>query len=126
MFVNLSNHPSDHWGQKQRQAAGEFGEIVDMDFPSIDPAWSTTEVTECARKYYEQCIDIIGNRKRTSAIHLTGEPVFCFMLAQMLLRDGYVCLSSTTRRIASVRDKVKKSRFEFERFRSYKLLWDEK
>ena len=37
MFINFSNHASTRWGVPQKQAAKKYGEIVDMQFPNVDP-----------------------------------------------------------------------------------------
>ena len=43
-FINLSNHPSAAWGADQLAAAAQYGTIVDVPFPNIDPTLSTEEV----------------------------------------------------------------------------------
>ena len=35
MFINLSNHPSQGWEERQIKAASRYGEIVDWPFPPI-------------------------------------------------------------------------------------------
>ena len=37
MFINYTNHPSDAWGEKQREEASKYGEILDIHFPDISP-----------------------------------------------------------------------------------------
>ena len=37
MLINISNRACDKWSEKQLQAASEFGQIVDIPFPTIDP-----------------------------------------------------------------------------------------
>lgn len=40
MFLNLTNHPAEHWDEKQKTAAQTYGEIV--DFPCslrLTPSW---------------------------------------------------------------------------------------
>jgi len=40
MFYNISNHPSDKWGEKQYSEALRLGnKIIDIPFPNIDPKW---------------------------------------------------------------------------------------
>lgn len=127
MFINLSNHPALDkkiilWDDKQYQAARAYGEVVDLPFPDVKPEWDTQEVYVCALEYFNKCKEAIGINKSSSAIHIAGEQVFCFLLAQMLLKEGYCCLLSTTERIANMKGEVKTCRFEFKRFREYKLL----
>ena len=45
MFVNLSNHPVESWGERQRSAAEAIGgEVVDFPFPEVSPEWGVEEV----------------------------------------------------------------------------------
>lgn len=46
MFINFSNHASTRWGVPQKQAAKKYGEIVDMQFPNVDPEATSEEVHE--------------------------------------------------------------------------------
>lgn len=128
MLLNLSNHPSKNdkgewiWSEEQLKAAHQYGEVIDMKFPVIPPEWGTDQVAECALEFFKKCKKEIGGYKLTSAVHLAGEPVFCFLLAQLLLKQGYTCLSATTQRKVVIKDNIKESKFDFGRFREYKLI----
>lgn len=122
MFVNLSNHPIEYWEKEQKLAAQLYGELVDIKFPDLDPQWDTGEIVKCAKCYLSLCKEKIKDTKSSSAIHLAGETIFCFVLAQMLLKEGYVCLTSTSKRNAVVKKGIKLSVYKFERFRKYILL----
>ena len=37
MFINFSNHPSEAWGKTQLNAAMEYGEVIDIPFPAVNP-----------------------------------------------------------------------------------------
>lgn len=54
MFINFTNHPSRLWGEKQLAAAGEFGEIIDVAFPVVEPFASAEEVHSIALEYAEK------------------------------------------------------------------------
>ncbi len=125
MFINLSNHPSAGWDTKQLDAASPYGEIVDIPFPAIPPDWDAEKVQALAYSYYWKCVKKIGTEVGGSAIHLAGELVFCSILSQMLIHEGYVCLSSTTLRKSDMKGATKVSTFEFIRFRNYKILLNE-
>ena len=43
-FINLSNHPSDKWDEKQMEAAKQYGEVMDIPFPSIPAQADENEV----------------------------------------------------------------------------------
>ena len=37
ILINLTNHPSHLWDEKQMEASKAYGKILDMPFPAIDP-----------------------------------------------------------------------------------------
>lgn len=122
MLINLSNHPSAKWGETQRAAASVYGEIEEMPFPPIPPEWNTEEVEAKASSFYQDCIKLLEKEEAPSAVHLAGESIFCFLLAQMLLRKGVRCLTSTTKRVAIEEGSTKISEFQFVGFREYKWI----
>jgi hypothetical protein len=122
MLINLSNHPSVNWKPEQIAAAQAFGEIVDLPFPAILPEWDTEKVILMAHEYLDKCKRLVDGKDKTSAVHLAGEPIFCFALAQLLLKENITCLVSTTERITTEENGMKISEFRFGRFREYKLL----
>ena len=52
MFINISNHPSSDWGTEQISKAKEYGEIVDVTFPEIDPTWNQFKILELCNEYF--------------------------------------------------------------------------
>lgn len=121
MLVNLSNHPSKYWEKSQTDAAvGDYGEIIDIDFPQIDPEWDNNKVKELAKEHYNKILLTLTNfAGMHNAVHLMGETVFCFILANMLKKAGINCVASTTRRNVNEDNSVKTSVFEFVKFRNY-------
>jgi len=131
MLINLSNHPAYKieneekiyiWDGEQLNAISQYGEIVNLPFPNIPPDYTTEQVFDLATEYMNKCVTLIQSSNDESAIHITGEMTFCFVLIQLLLKEGYTCIASTTERIVEEKDGVKKSVFKFVRFRNYKLL----
>lgn len=121
MLINLSNHPSINWEQSQTEAAvRDFGDIIDIAFPHIDPQWDVDKIIELAKDYFNKILlELANHAGLNNAVHLMGETVFCFILANMLKRAGITCLASTTIRNANENNGVKTSVFEFVRFRKY-------
>lgn len=37
VFINFSNHPSNIWSKKQLEETRQYGEIIDIHFPNIEP-----------------------------------------------------------------------------------------
>lgn len=122
MLINLSNHP--HWIGDQLEMANKlYGSVFNIPFPDILPEWDTEQVKKEAERYMAICIArIVEADESNNAIHLMGESTFCFLLAQMLLKQGYHCIVSTTERIVEEKDGKKTSTFQFKRFRHYQLI----
>lgn len=121
MLINLSNHPSINWEQSQIEAAvRDYGDIIDISFPHIDPQWDTEKINELAKDYYNKILlELTNHAGLNNAVHLMGETVFCFVLANMLKKAGILCLASTTIRNVKEKSGVKTSLFEFVRYRKY-------
>ena len=102
-FVNFSNHPSRGWSELQRNAAEEYGTIIDIPFPAMTKK-------------------IIG--VQPDAVMCMGEFVLCFKIVQKLKAKGICVLASCSERKAvehmekdgTIR---KESIFAFCRFREY-------
>lgn len=116
MLLNLSNHPHTQWSEPQKvEAEQEYGRIIDLAFPQVDPNASEKEINRLANHYLEQVLIL-----SPAAVHLMGELTFVFRLCQLLLAKGIVCIASTTlRTTVDNGDGTKISRFEFVRFRRY-------
>lgn len=50
VFINCSNHPSETWCAEQKKAAEEYGRIVDIRFPEVDPGWTNAQVNAEAER----------------------------------------------------------------------------
>ena len=44
MFINFSNHPSRAWVKTQLYAEMEYGEVIDIPFPSVNPYSNEEEI----------------------------------------------------------------------------------
>ncbi len=118
VFVNLSNHPSERWGDAQKQAATALApEIHDWPFPPVPPEADTEEIAELA----DGIVDGIA-RQYPGITHamVQGEFTLVNTLVRKLQQRGIVCLSATTRRdVIEADGDIKTTRFEFVRFREY-------
>lgn len=118
IFINLSNHPSSEWGEKQLQAAQEYGTLVDLPFPVVPEDADRDEVESLAEQYVQK-VQTLSN-PQDATIHVMGEMTFTFVLVTALKSLGYRCVASTTRRIVEYdAEGVKKVKFDFCRFREY-------
>ena len=51
MFINHTNHSSQNWSDEQLVAARQYGDIIDIPFPRIDPLASTKDIARLAQDY---------------------------------------------------------------------------
>ena len=122
MLLNFSNHHSSNWDTKQKEIAiNQYGRILDMEFPIIDPAINENEIKNLVLFYYGKCRTYFNNADVNNAVHIMGEHTFVFQLINVLIRNGYKCIASTTKRNVININENKLSKFEFVRFREYRL-----
>lgn len=115
MFINLSNHPSEGWSEEQLAAAQQYGEIVDIHFPNIEPAFTSSMVSSLA----DITVDTIIALGKDIVVHIMGEMTFTYAVVSRLKALGIKCLASTTERIVTEQDGKKISEFRFVQFREY-------
>ena len=119
MFINLSNHPSEKWSREQAEAANsQFGEIVDLPFPQVDPETDEAGIAsladQCVRK-----IQALANGQ-SATVHVMGEMTLTFAIISRLKPLAIPCVASTTQRIVKeTGDGHKDVVFQFVRFRNY-------
>ena len=120
IFVNFSNHPSSRWSDEQLKVARQqYGEIVDMPFPALDPYVDERAIAEIG----EDCIEKIL-KLSPCAVMCQGEFTLTFYVVNRLINKGISCVSACSERSSvevmqedgSVR---KESLFLFRGFRKY-------
>lgn len=119
IFINLSNHPSKFWGEKQRTASLKYGEILDYPFPAVDPRATSEDVNTLADQISE---DIV--MKSPSVVMCQGEFTLTFAIVHRLQEKGIKVLSACTERhVSEETDESgrtsRKSVFEFVQYREY-------
>ena len=118
VFINVTNHPSDKWDAQQREAARQYGEVIDLPFPAVDPYATSSEIEQLAATYLELVTGIAAGRQ--PIVHLMGEMTFTYALVQLLKARGIPCLASTTSRdVVMLPDGTKQVAFHFCQFREY-------
>ena len=120
MLINCTNHPYSIWNEPQRKAAAaEYGEVVDLKFPSILPEYDSAQLRCIADEYAAKIKEM-----NPTAVMVAGEFTFAFMLIDKLLSDGIkVVCTCSARKTTEFKNpdgsNEKKSVFVFERFREY-------
>lgn len=122
MLINLSNHPSSKWSEKQLAAAhGQFGEIIDLPFPVVAPDGDENYIAALADECCNKVMELLGGEP--AIIHIMGEMNLTFALVALLQKAGFSCVASTTQRIVNeLPDGGKEVKFQFVRFRKYAQL----
>lgn len=118
-FVNFSNHPSGGWSELQKNAAGEYGIIIDIPFPAVGCELTDQQMEDLAERMTKEIMGV-----QPDAVMCMGEFVLCFKIVQNLKAKGIRVLASCSERKAvehmekdgTIR---KESIFAFCRFREY-------
>ena len=117
MFINLTNHPSEKWSEEQLEAAQQYGKVVDLAFPIIEPTFSKEDILSLVKECMET---IMGIKEGETIVHVMGEMTFTHNLVNALKAVGITSLASTTERNTSITpDGRKISEFKFVQFREY-------
>lgn len=119
LFLNLTNHPSDQWGEEQRKAAEAYGKIIDLPFPVIEPSYDREMVRQMAEF---TVFNITSNftDAMQPVVHIMGEMTYTYAVVSLLKAKGIKCVASTTERDTVMTPDGKKiSQFKFVQFREY-------
>ena len=92
-FVNFSNHVSSKWGVEQLNAAKEYGDIIDVQFPVVNPAATKEEIQEMAEKSSQEILE-----QHPTVVMAQGEFTLTFAVVRKLQEKGVKCVVACTRR----------------------------
>lgn len=122
MLINLSNHPKEHWQEKQLNLAlKKYKSIVDLPFPLISPFANSSQVKKKANSYLKKIIELIkSSDDKNNAVHLMGEFSFVIFLYELLKKKNITVVVSTTNRMTEEKDGKKIVTFNFVKFREIK------
>lgn len=56
MLINFTNHPAARWSEAQRMAARQYGAVVDLPFPEVDPTANETSLDAIASLYVRRIL----------------------------------------------------------------------
>lgn len=119
MLINYSNHPSSLWSKEQIQEAHrQFGEIVDMPFPTVAPNADEQDIVHLTETELIRISTFAPPKE--AIIHIMGEMTLTYALVNRLKNMGYCCVASTTyREVYEECPNKKIVSFQFVRFRCY-------
>ena len=114
IFVNFTNHPSQAWDGKQREAAERYGTITDVPFPGVDASGDEAYIAGLA----EECLDKIL-QLHPAAVLCQGEFTLAYRVITGLKEKGIPVLAACSTRNVKTEGNRKETIFVFERFREY-------
>lgn len=123
MLINLTNHPSEKWGEAQRtEAKRKFGRIMDIPFPAVDALASEEYIAELAEMTARKVVEVSG--REDTGVLVQGEFTLTFAVIRILDKMGIPCYAACSERhTVETADKngmsYKQVEFQFARFRQY-------
>ena len=119
MLLNISNHPSNRWDDKQMSAAiSDWFEVMDYPFPQIDPAMHTNDVCKLAEDIFNE-INNDPKYEDVTAVMIQGEFSLVINLANIFHAAGIeVVVATSERNTVENPDGTKTVKFEFCQFRT--------
>ena len=123
LFINLSNHPSSTWSDKQKDAAAKLGEIVDIPFPVVDPNAHKGAVEVQAIELLNTVLETIAHHgvdASYTTVCIAGE--FSLVIAFVMQCEDLgmpfdVVVATSERNTTLNEDGSKTVRFDFVQFR---------
>ena len=120
MFINFTNHLTSAWSNKQREAAEQYGKIIEIEFPNVSPYNSSEDVKLLADNYVSQIVKLLPNDEK-NAVLCQGEFSLCVAVIEKLkARKIKVLCACSERNVVETFDgekNTKKSEFRFVGFR---------
>lgn len=128
-FINVSNHPSSKWSQKQLEAALALADsIIDVPFPNVPADASTSDVKDLAEELVTNKVwpHINDYKVEPMTVLVQGEMTLTAAILKILQvpGNGINCVAACSER-KSVETQnpdgttTKTAIFEFVQFRSY-------
>ena len=118
MFINLTNHASENWSKAQLEAAKEYGEIIDLQFPNVSPEASKEEIDLLANEYLDEILEC-----ETTCVLCQGEFCFSYALINKLKEHHVKVVAACSERIVEEETSASGTRrisyFKFVQFREY-------
>ena len=114
IFVNLSNHPSSNWDAAQRQAAEQYGTIVDVPFPAVPAEQDENYIEQLGEELVQRVLQYAPR-----AVLCQGEFTLAYTVIRKLKKRGVRVLAACSERNVVTHGNTKQVVFQFERFREY-------
>lgn len=118
-FINCTNHPYQYWDEGQKRAAHQFGEVIDVPFPQVNPNGTEIQIKEQAKRVVDEILKL-----HPQVVLCQGEFTLTHQIIMMLKEYKIVTVAACCERASSEEKtedgSVKKtSYFKFVQFRQY-------
>lgn len=113
-FINLSNHPSKNWDDKQKTVARKYGVIVDFPFPDVDPELDKKDIELMADNILADVVKL-----EPECVMCQGEFTLTYALVNKFKKSGIKVVAASNKRDVTVVGDKKISIFKFVNFREY-------
>ena len=116
MFINHSNHPSTQWDEAQKSIAENYGSILDIAFPIVNPDSTAEEVESMVEQYGKEILE-----KHPTAVMVQGEFTYTYKMVDFLKKHQIKVVAATSERLVKTLDdgKTKQVEFNFVQFREF-------
>lgn len=118
VFINCSNHRLSSWTKEQLEAAKQYGELIDFEFPYVASDMSSSAVIEMASEIVDEIMKF-----SPSVVMCQGEFTLAYHIISMLKEYGVLVVAACSERIVTektVNNVVEKTAiFKFAGFREY-------
>ncbi len=114
IFVNFTNHPASRWEENQTQKALEYGRIVEMSFPLVDPKGDEDYIANLAEECVQQILE-----HQPQAVLCQGEFCLAYHVICRLKEKGIKVLAACSERCVQEQGNKKEVVFRFVQFREY-------
>lgn len=116
VFINHSNHPSAQWDEAQKNMAENYGPILDIAFPIVNPDSTVEEVENLVSQYGKDILE-----KHPTVVMVQGEFTYTYKMVDLLKKHGVKVVAATSERIVKTLDdgKTKQVEFTFVQFREF-------
>jgi len=123
VLINFSNHPYEKWSKKQKRAAQEYGNTIDLPFPPVPGNADEKDIEILCEKAVQDILEMINDDPETTVM-VQGEYTLTYSVVKKLSDRGIRVLASSSERLVNEtydNGKIfKHIEFRFERFREYR------
>jgi hypothetical protein len=116
LVINVANHPSSTWSEKQRAYFGDDAVIVDIPHPAINPKCTADDLDVASFGFADWLVSLVNGKvdKTRVCFIIAGAQGFIFRVVGFLLMAGYNVFEATSERNTTLNpDGSKIVRFDF-------------